>query len=400
MNKTAIEHLFQSARMISDKSDQLKRAKGETFNVFSILRMENKENDTHSNFIGNLLDQNGSHLMGSVFLELFLKSLELEDWLEVNSTRVHLEFWCGKIDNTSKTGGRIDIYLVDEYDKSISIENKIYAGDQYQQIERYVSFNRPRNKVFYLTLNGDDASEKSRGELNSGKDYSLISYKDTIVNWLGLCIKEAASEPIVRETIRQYQILLKQLTNTMEGKSQIELQELILNNFRAAELVARNFDRAKEMLCGRFRSAVVHSLNEKLEGTIYRAREGAKISTSYAQVWVWNIENNDALVYFGIEPFGTKANDPIFHGIFTYGDVGFEEMEEVKRYNQYWSNLDYVSNFEGIQLHMSNVAFIERLFSSNDFFTGAVEHLCSSFMSFFEENRELVEDYLSKSKVK
>lgn len=396
MNTAGIEHLFQSTRLISDNADQLKKAKGETFNVFSILKMESKENDTHSNFLGNLLDPSGTHLLGSLFLEHFLECTELKNHLDASSTRVYLEYACGKIDNETRTGGRIDLFLVDRNENSISIENKIYASDQYQQIERYVNFNSSRNKVLYLTLDGTDASDMSRGELQAGTDYSLISYKETIVTWLGLCIKEAASEPIVRETIKQYQILLKQLTNTMDEKNMDELQQLILKNYRSAELIARNFDQAKEKLCTQLRTAVIDELNQRLRETTYYAEEGSKITASYAQIWIRNKYKENAPVYFGMEPFGTNPNYAIFHGIFTYGDVNFEQKAEVIRHNQYWSNLEYVSDFEGVTLHLGNVEFIEKLFSFSHFFDGVVDHLCSSFMRYLEENGQLVEDYLSQ----
>ena len=46
---------------------------GENFNVFSILQMESAEVKTHSAIIAELLNPQGSHSQGTLFLKLFLQ---------------------------------------------------------------------------------------------------------------------------------------------------------------------------------------------------------------------------------------------------------------------------------------------------------------------------------------
>ena len=60
---------------------------------------------------------------------------------------------------------------------SISIENKIYAGDQIAQIERYCNYNKDKNKVFYLNLFGEEPHPDSKGKLKSETDFKIISYQ-------------------------------------------------------------------------------------------------------------------------------------------------------------------------------------------------------------------------------
>ena len=84
------------------------------------------------------------------FLQLFLETVEHGGHLQIGKhMSVTLEHHIGWVDYEKKAGGRIDIYIEDRskylekrITKSISIENKINAGDQYLQIARYVNHNK------------------------------------------------------------------------------------------------------------------------------------------------------------------------------------------------------------------------------------------------------------------
>ena len=54
--------------------------------------------------------------------------------------KVNMEYHIGAI--TDKSGGRIDIVTKDRKAAVILIENKIYAGDQDNQMTRYREFDR------------------------------------------------------------------------------------------------------------------------------------------------------------------------------------------------------------------------------------------------------------------
>lgn len=222
---------------------EIKKLKGENFNIFSVLGMESRENATHSAFLGELLNPKGSHLFGTTFLELFIEEVNFpnlnEKLFDIQTAKVVLEKFVGTRNDDLKTGGRIDIYLIDANGNSISIENKIYAGDQYAQIERYVSHNSKKNTVFYLTLFGEEASEDSTGDLSKEEGYYCISYAETIVGWLEKCLKEAAEQPILRESIKQYILLIKKLTNQLtDKKMEKDIKSLIAKNYKSARTIA------------------------------------------------------------------------------------------------------------------------------------------------------------------
>lgn len=246
-----MKELLEQTTKIIKRQNELKKLRGENFNIFSILKMESKENATHSAFLGELLNPKGSHLMGNLFLQHFInialpKPLGIEKnnskpVFDVTKANLKLEKYVGERNDDNRTGGRIDIYLFDDNGHSISIENKIYADDQNVQIERYVNHNKNKNRVVYLDLWGNEPSEKSMGDLKVDKDFYSISYKKEIIDWLELCLKESADQPILRESIKQYSILIKKLTNQLTDKTMAkEVEDLIKSNYLSAKTIQNN----------------------------------------------------------------------------------------------------------------------------------------------------------------
>lgn len=239
----SLEHsksLLDDTFKILEHQTEISTLKGENFNIFSILKVETKENATHSAFLGELLDPEGSHNFGSTFLKLFLDAIDVNS-LDLESARVKLEQYVGERNDREKTGGRVDIYIWDKNNTSICIENKIYAPDQNVQILRYCNHNQKSNTVYYLTLQGDEPGDDSRGNLTSGEDFHLLSYSGDIVNWLSACAKEACNFPIIRESIQQYIILIKKLTNQLtDNKMAAEIQKLIAENYITTKALAAN----------------------------------------------------------------------------------------------------------------------------------------------------------------
>jgi hypothetical protein len=144
--------LLNKVRTIVKHHKELTEAKGELFNIYNILNLQTKEVRTHSAFIATLLNPRGTHLMKNQFLNIFLKMLPnklLKNHIDLVSAEVIIEFHINPINNKLKTGGRIDILIKDNNGNTISIENKIEAGDQKHQIERYCNYNKDKNKVIY-----------------------------------------------------------------------------------------------------------------------------------------------------------------------------------------------------------------------------------------------------------
>ncbi|QNK78668.1 PD-(D/E)XK nuclease family protein [Winogradskyella sp. PAMC22761] len=258
--------LLGNVKRILKHQEEIKKLKGENFNVFSILKMESKENGTHSAFLGELLNPKGSHNFKSVFLGLFLQQLGCKG-LDLNSAEVVLEYSLGFINDKAKTGGRVDIYIKDATNKTICIENKIYATDQNLQIKRYSNHNKGNNTVYYLTLTGEEPADWSKDDLAINEDYHCISYRKIIIEWLELCLKEAADQPILRESIKQYIILLKKLTNQLsDDKMEKEIKDIIKSNYKSAKTISDNIEVVEveyaSLYLNEIGEMVINELNE------------------------------------------------------------------------------------------------------------------------------------------
>ncbi len=217
--------LLKQVEDVRLKYEQLAKISGEKFNIFHILNVSTYEVRLHSAFIAELLNPKGSHGQNTVFLSLFLQQLKIENF-EFEGANVEIEKYISP--KMEESGGRIDIFLKNNKSQSITIENKIYAADQDKQLLRYKNYIGDNGRLFYLTLEGDEPDDCSIGTLVKGEHFELISYHTDIVNWLEKCQKEAASFPLLRETIAQYIYLIKHLTGqTTNRKMENEIVDLI-----------------------------------------------------------------------------------------------------------------------------------------------------------------------------
>lgn len=229
--------------------DHIDLLSGDRFNIFEILNLKTEEVRLHSSFIAELLNPEGSHGQGSVFLKLFTKRFNINN-LDLSSTKVVKEKYIGRIEGSGKNarGGNIDIYIYDQHGISITIENKIYAGDQTDQLQRY--YNHSNLNLLYLTLDGKRCDESSSHKLIEGKDYKAISYKYDILKWLEDCQKEAYRYPVIREGIYHYIALIKSLTNqTRNTHMKSEITNVLLEspaNLKAALTIVNELQNVQK----------------------------------------------------------------------------------------------------------------------------------------------------------
>ena len=200
--------------------EEEKRARGENFNVFSILGIETREFYI-CKMLGALLSPQGAHEAGKIFLEKFLEDV-------LNESAIGAETSIVRCEDATKKRRRIDLTI--EIDgKIIPIEAKIHAGDQEHQLADY--FEEIKNRkgacayICYLTKDGRKPSRNSMTSTSGNtilKETQIkrLSWKDDIVPWLEDCV---ALETVQRKTMVQANIW--QLINTIRGwDNAMELQ--------------------------------------------------------------------------------------------------------------------------------------------------------------------------------
>lgn len=389
--------LLKSIRRIVKHQEEKEKLRGESFNIFSILKMESKENGTHSAFLAELLNPKGSHHKKEVFLKLFLETLEI-DCIDLASARVKVEHSIGKRNDDQKQGGRIDIYIRDESGNSISIENKIYAGDQFAQIERYCNHNKGCNRVYYLTLWGGEPSLESRGNLQSGTDFWNISYKKHLANWLEKCLKESAEQPILRESIKQYLLLIRKLTHSMDDSQEKELFGLIIENYEEAAYLVANFHKALSSFNDGFRKELMSRLKKRLESE-YDISLGSAPDAAYSQIWIRIKGEVPNKLFFGIQSFSAKGSEPypLFVGIFVF-DGKYDEAYHVlgEKRSNWWTGIQKFSQVQNITIDFSDSAFLRKLYANAAFQEEVLEKIVSETLQYLETHKEAVLRFLKR----
>lgn len=209
--KSRITNLVSQLIPLQENLDQFQQMHAPMFNVFGLLRYGHYETRLHTPFLCALLHPKGNHQLGSRFLELLVNELfeNTISYSEMSNFQLIEELSVGEY-------GQIDIYLSFHYKKQhycISIENKINATDQRDQLKRYYSYMDDHypsaiKKLVYLSKSGKYPSEESltnelMNEYLSKNILHLKSYKTDIIRWLDQITNDSIPE-VVKHTLSQY----------------------------------------------------------------------------------------------------------------------------------------------------------------------------------------------------
>jgi hypothetical protein len=221
------EKLLQEAY---EKSKDYLYEDSSRFNLLSIIEKDRDEAHVHSKVIYSLLSQNWGKKDKETFLTLFLKEIGIEEEIIYNKT---WEVTREKAFDLDTIKGRLD-FEIKSKDYIYIIEMKIDAGDQPEQLMRYQKFAKEQHKkykIFYLTLDGHNASKKSIGEEenleeNQKVEYINISFKEEILNWLGNCLKLVEGKENKSACINQYIASI----NKILGEKDTKIKDNILKS--------------------------------------------------------------------------------------------------------------------------------------------------------------------------
>jgi hypothetical protein len=220
--------LFSGFLSLESAINRYEKELATDYNIFYILNnIYDKEVITHSPFMADLLNINGSHMQGDLFYRQFLSQLKLGD-KEQNFIPndkalffIELEKSIGYIDNSTNEGGRIDILITyrDGYKQfAIAIENKINALDQQNQLLRYYHYlqlvHQPNFILVYLTKRTKDIKNQFSPDIYAEQKATIES---KVIN---LCYKNNISQLIeqslinvnadnIRAILKQYLQIIK-----------------------------------------------------------------------------------------------------------------------------------------------------------------------------------------------
>lgn len=324
-----IKYLLRDINIVRKKFEE--REKNEdNFNMFTILRKESDEVYLHSRFLSALLDPNGPHRLGTMFLDSFRKRLDSQFTYDEKSLEVYPN-------NQNRSEYKeIDICFIDRVaKKAVMIENKIYHEDTNHedkgQLENYYGRLIEEDKipedgieVYYLTLDGHEPSEDS--VKLSGKYPKLqekvkcISYSVEVLEWLRTIVKECYNKPSLRESIIQYIKIVENMTNndtSIEERKEIKnLIGMNEDNLMSAKLLIDNFDHVKwhtiyefcSELESELRNRGFEILNKPVEDEITNLVHGGPIKRKVDLIFtvrkgdipVWIRADFDDWIYWGV----------------------------------------------------------------------------------------------------
>ncbi|MEI7867655.1 MAG: PD-(D/E)XK nuclease family protein [Candidatus Methylumidiphilus sp.] len=181
-----------------------------------------------SQILKELLSPIGSHAQGAIFLKLFLKCFDLENFLPVpDNTKVCTEKTTDRLANKML---RMDIHL-DFGPAAIAIENKPWAGDQENQCMNYLNqlaLSHPElNCLIYLSGSDeppstDSISKDEREDAENVGHFKIIAYPQ-LIDWLKDCRRECQTDRVsffLNEFIDYIQ-------NQFVGIEMVEMQEVV-----------------------------------------------------------------------------------------------------------------------------------------------------------------------------
>ncbi|HOS29806.1 MAG TPA: PD-(D/E)XK nuclease family protein [Treponemataceae bacterium] len=215
-NQAEIQNLLTLVHGISQKYEKIYTKTGLKYNIFKISQIDNKE-VIMCKIIADLINPFGRHSQGRLFLDIFLDQIGYGRIGKEEMISISTEFL---VDNNR----RIDI-VIESKNHFIPIEVKVYAGDQDMQCSDYLKYTKDNKKkekepvLYYLTLDGKEASEKSLNE-NDGKYVRSIAFSIHIIEWLEKCIrtKEVLVIAPIREVLQQLIRSIKNLCNIQEDE--------------------------------------------------------------------------------------------------------------------------------------------------------------------------------------
>jgi hypothetical protein len=336
-----MQQLLDKVKAQIDLFEKHKELSGENFNIFSIMSMENDEVFTHSAIIAELLNPKGSHSLGILPLQCFVKQ-NFEEGFEFNFDDVKSlkEVFAGKINEDKTEGGRLDIVVKNSAGQIFVIENKIYALEQKNQLLRYKN-RYPLAKLFYLTLFGDDSKQQVGNENN--ETYTAISYQKNILNWLEDCVKLAYNKPMVREVLNQYIYLLKKLTKQSTNKEmKTEITDLIKKNLEASTEIHNNYESAIKEIQMEF----LEDLKTEIEGQI--------------SIWDFIIQMDSDKKVYGIE---MRQKNTDFHLVFRFNKFNEAALNIINYVT------DKVNDKNAVQFLIADFKFKKSHFSSTNIYT-------------------------------
>lgn len=268
---------------IQIRSNERAKATHERFNIFTTILKETDEVRLHTRFLYSLLNPEGLHDCGSLFLNLFFETLNENPGVndadeivpfEIPSRRLQ---WKVQKEYPCPPNGQIDIFL-ESLGGTMAIENKVNSPEHKGQLADYACFLKERTKdkshLIFLTKDG------RKSVTSGGAKYVRISYANHILPWLAKCLRETYDLIPINQGLLQYRQVVRQITGeTFESKDMKTIENMIKENTDVIRF-RKQIKEAADQACTNFVKDLTEGIMKELrtkDGIISRIRGGAQL---------------------------------------------------------------------------------------------------------------------------
>jgi len=208
--RTGFSRVAAAMQAMQTMRVELERKTAPRHNVFRVLGVHLDEDRTHTPVIADLLSPAGTHGQGHLFLREFLDQCRTKPGFPLPDGCIDSARWF--VDTQRVTAfGTLDLVIAcPARCYLIVIENKVYAGEQEDQVWRYSQWLDTQQRAYgtraliYLTPDGRPSTTAKE------REYFRLSYRGDLADALGRALLHIQADG-VRATVSQYLTVIRDL---------------------------------------------------------------------------------------------------------------------------------------------------------------------------------------------
>ena len=284
---------------------ELDRQLARRFNVLDYLRTDEMG---LSRVVADLLNPEGNHGQGIVFLQLLLDKLRFKIDGKIDDSRVDVEL-------TIDDQRRLDVAVRIDERHCLAIENKPYAADQPDQVKDYLCWlsQYEKHMLIYLSPTGEGPEEHSIGDADLAelrKDdgprrFVIMPYHQaadlddrfdrfrlsfSLADWLADCRRNCDVDRL-RWFLREVETFCQRQFggNTMMTAEDNAIEEFVLGdgrNVEAALAVHKSWPDIKAKICSDFLEEIQRNLSKDMESRWSKVEISAVYSERRYGSWI------------------------------------------------------------------------------------------------------------------
>ena len=302
-------------KMARALESELDRKLAQRFNVLDYLRDDELG---LSRIIADLLDPDGRHGQGTLFLRTLLASVErLKDtprWPDLDGSRISVV-----VERRIATNRRLDISVqilgTDGETYCLAIENKPFAGDQENQVKDYLEYLGgeycERFLLIYISPTGGGPSEwsilkteldewKSRfaimpywgGQEEQADEFDAFRIPHSLADWLGECRKNCEVDRL-RWFLRDTEIFFQRrfggqaMITSSEKKATFDFVLSDQSNMKTALAVCEAWPDVIDHVCEKFLKGLCSQIEKVVKGSLKEFADDMRVDCKYGGKIGW-----------------------------------------------------------------------------------------------------------------